>query len=189
MTKSKLIYYQALINRFQQNLFLKPIKIKKMKKIFKFFFSLILFAAMSVLISCGNDDDGISVGTGNDDCTASWKVNGENFSENDMSLCVFLDNTLNLSSSITGGDFQLQIDPISTTGTYVADPFNQDLNVIVMVRLADGTQLGSSNAIVNVTELSDSKARGTFSGDFFDIQDLTFSPDFSITDGVFEANF
>ena len=152
-----------------------------------YLFLLIIGLSLS-LASCkkNKDDDGISVGDG---CSASWKVNGTDYSENDMTLCVYLDGTLNLSASATGGSFQLQIDPITTTGTYVADPSNQDLNVFVSIVLNDGTQIGSSNATVVVTELSSSKAKGTFSGDFFDIMDFTFDPVFSVTNGVFEANF
>lgn len=158
-------------------------------KISTSFFALLFFTSFVLAPSCGDDDgDGVTQ-PGDGDCTASWKVDGVSYSENDMTLCLYFDNTLNLSSSATGGDFQLQIDPISSTGTYVADPFNQDLNVIVLIRLDDGTQIGSSDATVVVTELSDSKAKGTFSGSFFDIMDFNQAADFMVTDGKFEANF
>ena len=138
--------------------------------------------------SCNNDDDdGVSVG--GDGCSASWKVDGVDYSIDDLAFCVYLDNTLNLGANTTGGDFQLQIDPITTTGTYMADPQNQDLNVFISITLNDGTLIGSANATVVVTELSSSKAKGTFSGDFFDLADINFDPVFSVTNGSFTANF
>ena len=159
---------------------------KKLKQ-----FSMLLFLGLGLmLVACGGDEDDDGVTTpGDGDCTASWKVNGQSYSEDNMTLCVYLDNTLNLSSSASGGDFQLQVDPITATGTYVADPSNQDLNVIVLIRLDDGTRLGSADATVVVTELSSSKAKGTFSGSFFDIMDINQTADFMVTDGKFEANF
>lgn len=151
------------------------------------YFILLVFS-FSIITSCNNndDDDNISVGDG---CSASWKVNGTDYNQDDLALCVYLDNTLNLSASLTGGDFQLQIDPITSTGTYVADPNNPDPFVGVFITLDDGTMIGSSNATVIVTQLSSAKAKGTFSGDFFDITDLTFDPIYSVTNGSFEANF
>ena len=152
-------------------------------------FSSLLLSLSVLLFACNNDNnDGIN-NPGSGDCTASWKVNGQSYSENNMALCVYLDKTLNLSSSASGGDFQLQIDPVTTTGTYVADPSNPDLNVIVLIRLDDGTRLGSADATVVVTELSDSKAKGTFSGSFFDIMDVNLTPNFVVTDGQFSSNF
>lgn len=154
-------------------------------------FHLIIFFFLSTLIlntSCkkDSDDDGLNIGS--DNCTASWKVNNDNY-EKDLALCVYLDNTLNLSASTTGGDFQLQINPITTNGTYIADPQNQDLTVLIIIKLNDGTQIGSSNATINVSELSSSKAKGTFSGDFFDLADLNQTPSFAVTDGVFSTSF
>ncbi len=83
----------------------------------------------------------------------------------------------------------MQIDPITTTGTYTVDINNPDLDVIVLLKLSDGTQLGINDGSVVVTELSNSKAKGTFSGNFYDIQDVNSTPVFSVTNGVFEANF
>ena len=155
----------------------------------KNFNALILCLLSFVLITstaCNNDDDdGVSIGG---DCTASWKVDGTDYSE-ELAACVYLDNTLNLTTNTTGGNFQLQIDPITTSGTYTADPNNQDLFVGIFITLDDGTRIGSSNATVNVTEISSSKAKGTFSGDFFDISDLTFNPVYSVTNGSFDASF
>lgn len=149
---------------------------------------LVTFLAFT-LVACGGDDDdgnGINIGDG---CTASWKVNGEDYEENDMALCVFLDNTLNLSSSTTGGDFLMQIDPISATGTFDADPTNLNQTVVITMRLNDGTQLIIKEGQIVVTELSSSKAKGTFSGSFFDGTDLSQTASFEVTNGVFEANF
>lgn len=154
----------------------------------------LLLSILSVsffFFSCGSDDDndGVAAGPDNDGCFASWKVDGVDYSEDELSLCIYMDNLLNLSSSFSGGTFQLQIDPVTTPGTYIADPQNQDLFVFVSVKLDDGTTLGSSNVEVVVEEISDSKAKGTFSGAFFDIMDLNQSADFVVTDGKFEADF
>ena len=153
---------------------------------FPLFSALLIALALTLTTSCKKNNDGIAPMGG---CQASWKVDGQKYSEDDMALCVYLDNTLNLGASVTGGDFQLQIDPITSEGVYEADPTNPDLNVIVLIKLEDGTQLGSANAQVTVTELSNAKAKGTFSGDFFDIMDFNQSPDYKVTDGEFQANF
>jgi len=149
----------------------------------KFFLAIFLL----LTIACNNDDgdDGIAI---TDGCTASWKLDGTSFNE-DLNLCVNLDNTLNLSTSLTGGSFQLQIDPIFETGTYLADPTNPDVNVFINLRQDDGSQLLIKNGQVTVTELSSSKAKGTFSGNFYEIMDLNQDAVFSVTDGKFEANF
>ena len=133
-----------------------------------------------------NNDDGISTAKG---CSASWTVNGTNYSKDNMALCVYLDNTLHLSSSASGGDFQLQIDPISNTGTFQADTGNPDQSVIVIIKLNDGTLIGIKSGQIVVTELSTSKAKGTFSGDFFDLADVNQTPSFTVTNGKFESNF
>ena len=139
--------------------------------------------------SCKKNDAGDGIGL-NDDCFASWKVDGTSYDSNDMAGCLYLDGTLHLSSTLTGGDFFLQIDPITTTGTYMVDINNPDLDVIVLLlKLSDGTQLGIKDGSIVVTELSNSKAKGTFSGNFYDFQDVNLAPVFSVTNGVFEANF
>jgi hypothetical protein len=148
-----------------------------------------LFAlALMASTSCKKKDPGGN-GIGTDDCSASWKVDGKKYDKKDMTLCVYLDSTLNVSSSASGGDFQLQVDPIFKTGTYVADVNNNKLTVFVMIKLDDGTQIVSNNVSINVNELSNKKANGTFSGDFFDIQDITMDPKYKVTDGQFSSKF
>lgn len=151
----------------------------------------IAFLAFSFLLTtaCNNDDDGDGIGL-NGDCFASWTVDGTDYSSENMVGCLYFDNALNLSSQITtGGDFFMQIDPITSSGTYVADVNNQDLSVVMFLMLNDGRTIAINDGTVNVTEISSSKAKGTFSGNFFDLTDINLDPVFSVTNGTFEANF
>jgi len=150
------------------------------------FFALCLGLLMTTSCKKDNNNDGIST---NDGCTASWTVNSTNYAKEDMAICIYLDNTLNLSASASGGDFQLQIDPITDTGTYPAEASDPDQNVIIIIKLNDGTQIGIKTGQVTVTELSSSKAKGTFSGSFFDIMDINQAADYTVTNGEFSANF
>lgn len=152
------------------------------------FLSFSLLAFSICFISCSKDDDNDGINT-LEGCFASYEVDGQSFTHEDMALCVYLDNTLNLGSSFSGGEFQLQIDPITSTGTYTADISNPDLNVIILINLPDGTQIGSSNASITVTELSNAGASGTFSGTFFDLMDINQSPVYNVTNGEFSAEF
>jgi len=158
-----------------------------MKKITLF----LLIAFSLVIASCGSDDDndGVAAGPNNGDCFASWTVDGADYVEEELALCVYMDNLFNLSSSFSGGIFQIQVDPITSPRAYVADPQNQELFVYVSVKLDDETTLVSDNVIVEVEEISNSKAKGTFSGDFFDLMDINQTPSFNVTNGKFEANF
>lgn len=158
-----------------------------MKK-FNYLLLPLLCLSLTIFTACNNDDDddGIGVGGG---CTASWTVDGTDYTIDDLALCVYLDNTMSLNASAGGGDFQLQIDPITAPGTYTVDPSNSDVFVVITLLLDDGTKIGIINGEIIVTEISSSKARGTFSGDFFDLTDITLTPSFSVTNGTFEANF
>ena len=151
-------------------------------------FPIFLFIISISFFACNNDDDndGVSV---NDGCSTSWKVDGQSFKIEDMALCVYFDNTLNLSSSVTGGEFQLQIDPITSPGTYTVDISNPDLFVYVAIELPDGRTIVSSDATIVVEEISSSRARGSFSGNFFNVEDINQVAEFSVTDGQFNANF
>jgi hypothetical protein len=40
-----------------------------------------------------------------------------------------------------------------------------------------------------VEEISSSRARGSFSGNFFNVEDINQVAEFSVTDGQFNANF
>lgn len=155
----------------------------------KYTFIALIGMALLTNTSCKKDDgnnDGFSNMEG---CNASWKVDGVDYSSSDMAGCLYLDNTLNLSTNLTGGEFHLQIDPITSAGTYVADATDPNLNVVILLTLSNGTLLGISNGSVIVSELSASKAKGTFSGNFYDISDFNQVPDFSVTNGSFEVDF
>jgi len=137
--------------------------------------------------SCKKENTGGINGVG--DCSASWEVNGKKYDSQSLSLCVYKDSLFNLSSSITGGSFQLQIDPIGKPGTYVADANNNKLTVFVMIKLDDGTIIVSNNVSVNVSEISSKNAKGTFSGDFYDVQDVSMTPKYTVTNGKFQSAF
>ena len=151
---------------------------------------MVWFLAIFLLVNCNknNDGDGISVAD-RGKCFASYKIGNQNFEFDDLALCVFFENTLNLGSSFTGGDFQLQVNPISGPGNYVADSNNTDLFVVVVLIDANDTRLVSNDLTVNVTEVNNDKAKGTFQGTFFAIDDTSFSNPITVTDGAFEANF
>ncbi len=149
----------------------------------------ILVLTSGLFFACNNsdDDDGLSL---NGNCGASWKVDGTAYSKDDLAFCIYLDSTLNLSSSVAALDFNLQIDPITAPGTFTFDPNNNTgPNVVILLPLGNGTTLGPASATITVTELSSSGARGTFSGQFFDVADINLSPDFTVTEGEFQASF
>ena len=150
-------------------------------------FAIALF--LSINFSCKKDDDNNGTNIGSDGCVATWKVDGVEYSQTDLQGCLWLDNILNIATNVSGGNFFLQIDPITTTGTYVADPTNQDLSVVIFMDLTDGTRIGISDGSVEVSELSSSKAKGTFSGNFYDLTNLSQTPTFSVTEGTFEVDF
>ncbi|MEM1319778.1 MAG: hypothetical protein AAGG75_05940 [Bacteroidota bacterium] len=163
-------------------------------KHFKVFLGLALLGLTLLQTACNNDDDNDGINVGGDGCNASWKVDGTNYSDDEMAGCLYIDSTLNLSSLIAGtsGDFFLQIDPITAPGTFTVDPVNNPTtapNIVIFLRLNDNKQIVIRNGTVTVTELSNSKAMGTFSGTFFDIQDFTMTTSFSVTEGRFEADF
>ncbi len=151
-------------------------------------FALLLGGLLLAMGSCKNDDDdgdGVIVG-GDGDCTMSWTVDGDNYTV-DMGLCIYFDSTLNLSVSATGGFTQLQVDPITSTGSYTQDLGTQ--NVIVLLELNDGTVLSMVTGSVEVSTLNNSRAKGTFSGMFADVMDANLTPDFTVTNGQFDADY
>ncbi|MEM8906503.1 MAG: hypothetical protein AAGD05_01550 [Bacteroidota bacterium] len=127
--------------------------------------------------------------TPGDGCSAAWTLDGTDFSEQDMTICIFVDSVFNMSSSAGGGTFLMQIDPIGGPGTYVVDATNFDQLVLISLTLDDGQLLFIKEGQIVVTELNSSRARGTFSGAFFDSADLTQTANFQVTNGSFEANF
>ncbi|HFA50711.1 MAG TPA: hypothetical protein ENJ95_17015 [Bacteroidetes bacterium] len=143
--------------------------------------TLTLFSLLLFLGACGNDDDG---GIGNNaSCQISWKVDGQSESEEPL-VCLYNDNTLNLG--LTGSNLiQLQVNNLTQPGTY--DLAGQD--AIILLELGSGEKLGSNTGQIIVTEISSSKAKGTFSGTFFPILDPNTPNTFSVTDGKFSANF
>ncbi len=157
-----------------------------MKKYLVFSMSYVLLCLL-ILPSCGSDEgDGVVAGG---DCSASWKVDGDSYNANDLAFCVFLQSTFQMSSQTAGGDFIMQVNPVTSPGTYMANSNSGETNVTIIITLKDGTLTGSSNARLTFSELNSGGAKGTFSGDFFDQADITSTPKYSVTNGKFEANF
>ena len=152
----------------------------------RFFFLFLVGAALFGACNKDNGDDGVSLGDG---CNVSFKVNGESFNYEDMGLCVYFDENFTMSAFVSGGPFLLQVDPINGPGTFVFDANNQDQAVLISIELNDGRLIGMLNGQIKVEEISSGKARGSFSGTFFDLADINLSPDFEVTDGQFNANF
>ncbi|MAT54174.1 MAG: hypothetical protein CMN32_06800 [Saprospirales bacterium] len=142
----------------------------------------LLAFALLLLFACNNDDDGGSLPTS--DCNISCKVNGDLIQVDPSSGCIFLDSTLNIG--LFGTDaIMLQVNNLSQPGTY-------DLSEIpntAFVNLPDGTQIGALSGSIVITQLSGNKAKGTFSGSFYDITDLMQTPNYTVTEGSFEASF
>ena len=192
---SALSFPVVLCSSFSMNIpkrysdLIKPI-IMRQQNSFAFnplFFFLLL--GLSLTFSCNNnnnDNDGISLGDG---CNASWKVNGDDYSIEDMGLCVFFDNNLTMSAFTAGGPFLMQIDPIGAPGTFQFDSSDPDQSVLLVIELTDGRSIGMLSGQIVVSDISTDKASGTFSGTFFDLNDLNMAPDFNVTDGKFNANF
>ena len=92
----------------------------------------------------------------------------------------FLDSTPNIG--LLGTDaIMLQVNKLSQPGTY-------DLSEVTnsaFVNLPDGTQIGALSGSIVITQLSSNKAKGTFSGSFYDLTDLMQTPNYTVTDGSF----
>ncbi len=142
----------------------------------------LLALATLMFFACNNDDDGGTLPTS--DCNISCKVNGDLIQVDPASSCILLDSTLNIG--LLGTDaIMLQVNKLSQPGTY-------DLSEVTnsaFVNLPDGTQIGALSGSIVITQLSSNKAKGTFSGSFYDLTDLMQTPNYTVTDGSFEASF
>lgn len=143
----------------------------------------LLLAAVLTNFGCNNDDDAPT--PSDDDCSITYTLDGEAKQENDILICAYLDETLNMGL-IGSNNIQLQINELTSTGTFTIP----DDDVFILVDLDDGTRLGAESGTVTVTEFSDSKAKGTFTLTLRDIQDFMLTgPTVSLTNGQFTANF
>ncbi len=147
--------------------------------------SIFLFALSLTISACNKDDD--NPGGGVDGaCVIAYTYDGTDYSTN-VIACIYNDNTLNIGS-IGVDDAQIQIFPITTTGTYQSTV--NDPSTIVFINLEDGTSLYGADATVVVSSINNSKASGTFSGEFREISDISMTgPVFNITKGSFNANY
>ena len=149
--------------------------------------NLLFIATLSLVMvgmACNNDDDNNPV-TMNDDCSVSYTIDGQQFTENDIVVCALLDGTLNVGL-IGSNDIQLQVNNLTGPGTFT---FPND-DVIILVDLDDGTRLGAEAGTITVSDLSDSKASGTFSVTLRDINDwMQEGPTMSLTNGQFSASY
>lgn len=145
----------------------------------------IIFLALSlcflIVLAC-SDDDGTSQSS--DDCQISCKVDGTTITVDPANSCTYLGNTLNIGQ--TGQDaIQLQVNNLTATGTYdIADQ-----STVVIITLSNGTTIGGLTGQIVVSEISNSKASGTFNGIFYDLSDITQMTTFTVTDGSFSAEF
>ena len=81
-----------------------------MKNVNLFLTGFLSIALLLGLSACNNDDDDNGVSIGDDGCAVSFKVDGVDYNYDNMGLCVYFDDVLNLSELVAGGDFLLQID-------------------------------------------------------------------------------
>lgn len=147
--------------------------------------TIFFLALMLTLAACNNDDNPLP-GPVDGNCVISYKYMGTDYSTN-VIACIYNDNTLNIGS-IGVDDAQIQINPISATGTYLST--DNDPNLIVFINLDDGTQIFGADATVTVNKLNNSSSSGTFSGEFREVSDLTMTgPVYTITNGTFSANY
>lgn len=146
--------------------------------------NLILLAlALCTLIapSCSDDD---ASNQGSSDCQISCVVGGTTITVDPAHSCAYLGNSLNIGQ--TGQDaIQLQVNGLTATGTFdIADQ-----NTVVVITMANGTILGGLSGQIVVSEISNSKAKGTFSGTFYDLSDITQMTTLQVTSGMFTASF
>ena len=155
-------------------------------KFLKLTFFLVLTSSLITFSSCKNEDDGIP-GNGQG-CVITWEVGGESFSE-EVIGCLYNDETLNVGS-IAIDNTQVQVDPVTSPGTYVSE-LGSGVTAVVFLKLSDGTQIGPKDGAVTVVvdKLSNTEASGTFSGTFVEIMDLTQITEYEVTNGTFQANF
>ncbi len=137
---------------------------------------------LTAMVACG-DDDASDGGLGeNASCEISWKVDGVSDSEEPL-ICVYVDNTLNIG--LTGSNqMQLQVNDLTQPGTFDL----ADQGSIIILELDNGEKLGSNIGQIIITEISSTKAKGTFSGTFFPVANPSGTT-YAVTDGKFTANF
>ncbi len=141
----------------------------------------LLLVSMLAGISCKNNDDG-GVNPG-DSCKISYKVAGQSASET-PTICAYLDETLNIGL-IGSNSIQFQIINLTNTGEY---PFNSG-DVFIAIDMSDGTRIAAGNGTVTVSTLNNSRAKGSFSGSFFALDDVNMTNPIQVTDGSFDANY
>ena len=145
---------------------------------FKTFLFILLTSLVFTSSACKKKDDG-GIGAG-DSCKISYKIGGQSFTAT-PTICAYLDATLNIGL-IGSNKIQLQLNNLTSTGDYAFD----DPDVILIVDDDAGNRYGGTSGTVKVTQLSNGKAKGTFSGTVTDIAGGGTS---SVMDGSFETNY
>lgn len=140
----------------------------------------IALSALTLFLACKKND----TNPGSENCQISCKVDNVLYNVGSANHCTYLGNTLNVGQ--TGIDaIQLQVNNLSGTGTFNL----ADQSATIIITLTNGKVIGGLNGQVIVTELSASKATGTFSGAFYDLMDVTLTPNFTVTEGAFSVRF
>ncbi len=136
-----------------------------------------------LLFACSNSDDD-AANMGSDNCMIRCKVDGVQYEADPANNCAFLGNTLNIGQTGMNA-IQLQVNGLTAPGTYSLG--GQD--AVVIIQLSDGTTIGGLSGQVEVTEISNGQAEGTFSGSFYVVTDPSQTPTHTVTEGVFSASF
>ncbi len=142
----------------------------------------LLALVILLLFACKKDKKGSDLPTS--DCSISCKVDGSFIEEESPGSCILLDNSLSIG--LIGMDkVALQILDLQQAGTFDLEEVSNS----VFVLLPDGTQIAALNGSIIVSQLENNNVKGTFSGTFYDIQDQTQTPAYTVTEGNFEMNF
>jgi len=151
--------------------------------------SMLLIAGIVLLMSCNKNDDDDAGPVGSNG-SISLKVDGSTWNASLSVQAVNAGGVINVTGSDSNAkQAGITLYGVTATGTYKVGPPNQGN----MLRWTEGlgqTQTFQANGVIGdgtitVTELSDSKVKGTFSFTGFN----TAQTSKQITEGTFEANF
>jgi len=150
-------------------------------KPYKFSIMFCLFTLIP-FIQCSDDNNQDNLSTVKD-CSISWKLDGASDSE-EPSICTFLESTFVIG--LIGSDrLLLQIDNLTSPGSF--DVQNSDANILLQ---KDAQTLIMVEGSINVTEFSNSKAKGNFSGTMRSLEDNQITGQaYNLSNGTFSANF
>lgn len=136
--------------------------------------------AMLALSFAGCKKDSANPLNANDGCKIAYTINGQKETST-PDVCLYLDGTLNMGLIGSNG-IQIQINDLTGPATFKAPGDD----IVILLDLKDGTRLSMKSGTITVTEFNNSRVKGTFSGDFVDIADLS-GPSMPLTAGEFSA--